>query len=314
MGVTSNFLAQCSMVSRLAYEPPAEMEQVVRMLRYGLELSPDAFNRRLARHTECASASASSAAVAAVGAVRRVRNGRGLRALVFRRHSPGSAFAKDPTVFVAFKGTNSPADLLQDMKATWLRIHEALPYVHSGFATMLGDSLLEITRAVRSRVRDGDKLVVTGHSMGGALADMFSALVAMRPDWKLPPPVCVTFGEPRIWRGPAAVPRRFGFYRVVATGDAIVHVPTWLHHRRSRLLTPKPNVRSQLALDRFEDRPRLADYLANVNGTHAATKKSTGGNQPSFRHACVARTKLAMCHAVYMDVDYNVSWPLFSDN
>lgn len=308
MGVTSNFLAQCSMVSRLAYEPPAEMENVERMLRCGLELSPDAFNRSLSRREAGCSEGASEASV---GAVRRVRNGRGLRALVFRRHSPSSAFARDPTIFVAFKGTNSPADLLQDMKASWMRIHEALPYVHCGFANMLGDSLLEITRAVRMRMKDGDKLVVTGHSMGGALADMFSALIASRPDWKLPPPVCVTFGEPRIWREPANVPRRFGFYRVVARGDTIVSVPTWLHHRRSRLLMPKPNIRSQRALDRFENQPRLVDYLANVDPTHAAKTKSVGGSHPpSFRQPCVPRKKLVKCHAVYMDVDYNVSWAL----
>ena len=306
--MNTNFVAQCSMVSRLAYLRESDAGRVERLLRLALDCSPDVFNRAMTGDKACTD----GMEPATLGNVLFVKHRSGLRALVFRRHLPGSSFAPRPTVFVSFKGTNSIMDAVRDVKAGWSRLCEGLPPAHAGFVAMLSPCMEEVTRAVRARLRDGDRLVVTGHSMGGALADLYSAAIGASPGWGLPSPDCVTFGEPRIWRTLDGLPAASsGYYRVSSIGDPVVAVPPWLYHRRSGRLAV--SLRSQQVLNRFANRPRLSEYVLNVSRRvnarappGCATKKgqSAGGEKPGHRQGCHLVASLGVCHSIYMDVGY----------
>lgn len=107
------------------------------------------------------------------------------------------------------------------------------PCVHNGFwkayATIRREILAEVDAAL-----DGDhysRVLVTGHSLGGALAMLASADIAVNCLKHRPQPPrlsCVTFGSPRV--GNHVWARTFDdlvpdAYRVVTDGDIVASVP-----------------------------------------------------------------------------------------
>jgi predicted lipase len=98
------------------------------------------------------------------------------------------------TVVVAFRGTEPtvPADIITDINIFSRRTREGR--VHAGFHQSVSD-LYEL--AIAEAVRQGaqDKVVwITGHSLGGAMALVFSHRVTIEN--KMRPDGIVTFGQP----------------------------------------------------------------------------------------------------------------------
>ena len=119
---------------------------------------------------------------------------------------------KDVCAFVAssgnynllvFRGTRIPQDWIEDLYCTPVRfdwIFESAPAVgeiHSGFGHTLADGLSQIISG--STPRDQTKpLLVTGHSLGGALAALIGACFAVMAPAIRPVSAIYTFGQPRI--------------------------------------------------------------------------------------------------------------------
>ena len=314
--VGTNLLCQCSCISRLVYETSAE--RIERALRYGLELSPDAFNAFLKSNApSCRGTRAADVAGAAF-----VSNRRNLKAVVARRRAGHSAFDRGERVIVAFKGTSTVMDLIQDARAGAASIDERLPRAHSGFVSMLRGSVADLVREVEGLRTPESSLLVTGHSMGGALADIFSRIIAMDvPDLDV---TCVTFGQPKIWAGPVeGRHKNHRYFRIQNSSDCVCSVPMWLQHQRAVKLHPVPNVRSRWVLGRFENKPKLDAYVRNVSRLNATSPEACepdpdpdpepgpqkkGGKRITHRSSvtlrCNARASAGLCHGVYMDVGY----------
>lgn len=91
------------------------------------------------------------------------------------------------TDVVVFRGSLTPQD--------WVRNLEVFPvwdsrigFVHGGFLTGVNDVLIAMSLLV------GPKVVVTGHSLGGARARILAALLAYHT---IPALQCCVFGSPR---------------------------------------------------------------------------------------------------------------------
>jgi hypothetical protein len=166
--------------------------------------------------------------------------------------SGGAAFsamrAADGAALLSFRGTqpDNYKDLITDLRANLVAWPESAGQVHNGFAVALRALRPPILEWIEAKKPDRSKLILTGHSLGAAMATL--AATIWRPEW------LVTLGSPRV--GDAAfigtvvathkvrfvdccdavtdVPPEFGGYRHICT-------PTYLTRDASAIENPDPS-------------------------------------------------------------------------
>lgn len=167
----------------------------------------------------------------------------------------GFVAADDERVVVAFRGSEAKA---ADWLANVQTVTDPGPFpktkVHEGFQDALFPVVLQLGYVLRHLGTGGKQVWVTGHSLGGALASIFTAMLleelhtlgaAHALDDAHSLAGLYTFGAPRV--GNRAFDRQFGArakahdvraYRVVNDGDAVPHVPPepWFSHAGTRVL------------------------------------------------------------------------------
>jgi hypothetical protein len=119
---------------------------------------------------------------------------------------------KDVCAFIAssanynllvFRGTKIPQDWMEDLYCTPARfdwIFESAPAIgeiHAGFGHTLADGLSRIISGLTPRDQT-KRLLVTGHSLGGALAALVGACFTVMAPAIRPVSAIYTFGQPRI--------------------------------------------------------------------------------------------------------------------
>jgi triacylglycerol lipase len=121
---------------------------------------------------------------------------------------------------IIFPGTASAQDWITDLKVR--KVKWDVGRVHRGFAQAWNS----IASSVRLAVSNAETIVVTGHSLGGALATLCALdLVECGCDVK----GVITFGSPRVGNG--AFSRDYNdaladvTQRIVNAGDPVPHVP-----------------------------------------------------------------------------------------
>lgn len=132
----------------------------------------------------------------------------------------------DATV-IAFRGTEpeSLADWVRDLEAwpMWVR---GLGYCHDGFAS----GVLAIWPALSAGLYDRGRVILTGHSLGGALAVIAAGMLALNGT---PAARLVTFGAPR-----AGTDKLVGVLRATPArqyrcgDDPVPEVPGFFEHVR----------------------------------------------------------------------------------
>jgi hypothetical protein len=104
---------------------------------------------------------------------------------------------------LVFRGTKIPQDWMEDLACTPVRFDwifnggPAIGEIHAGFGHCLADGFLAITSALSAR--DLTKpLLITGHSLGGALAALTGACFTVLGSSVPTVSAIYTFGQPRI--------------------------------------------------------------------------------------------------------------------
>lgn len=131
---------------------------------------------------------------------------------------------------IVFPGTASARDWLTDLQVRKVQWGSTLnsplstkPKVHRGFA----NAYAAVREGILHIIPPGANLVITGHSLGGALA----TLCAEDLNDLHPIDSVITFGSPRVGNGPFA--RRYNDQlaeitaRIVNSNDPIPHIP-WI--------------------------------------------------------------------------------------
>lgn len=131
----------------------------------------------------------------------------------------GFVAANEAAVVIVFRGTDRPRDWV-----TNLNYAQAEGYggkVHRGFAKALDSIWDEVLHGVRTLRTGQQRVWITGHSLGGALA----TLTSQRLEGALEPHATYTFGQPRV--GDIAFARAFGktLYRFVNNRDVVPNFP-----------------------------------------------------------------------------------------
>ena len=130
--------------------------------------------------------------------------------------------AETPFSYVlAFRGTEffSLSDLKTNIKATLIR-NGSSGRVHKGFFRAyqsIENSLIEAL----SRLRESKMLIITGHSLGGALA----TITVKELESKYNIAACYTFGAPRVGNQAWCSEIKTKIYRVVNAADPVTMLP-----------------------------------------------------------------------------------------
>jgi triacylglycerol lipase len=139
----------------------------------------------------------------------------------------GYLIESDDTIVIAFRGTTSTADTISDFIAR----QTLYPWVtnagktHLGFTDIYGSARIQIL-SILSKCDPNKKLILTGHSLGGALATLCALDVVFNS--KFSRPILYTFGAPRVGN-----PTFAAFYnrkvpsthRIVIESDLIPLIP-----------------------------------------------------------------------------------------
>jgi pimeloyl-ACP methyl ester carboxylesterase len=161
-------------------------------------------------------------------------------------------------VVLAFRGTTDATDWLADL--SFVPKWTDMGYVHAGFF----DALWDVWPAVLGQLirANTDRVLITGHSLGGALACLAARLLHER-NW---PVKCVTFGQPRVGDQHYTSTYPAPLLRVVNEGDPV----PWVPGRLLPLLCLKPALYTHagevLLLDQDgvqSDRMSRRDWLAS---------------------------------------------------
>jgi predicted lipase len=96
----------------------------------------------------------------------------------------------------AFRGTDEPKDALRDMRILPLWTRE-LGWCPAGFLKASRRLVNKVTSVCLERDIDHKNIILTGHSLGGAVALILGALMTRD---EIPPVEIVTFGAPRCGR------------------------------------------------------------------------------------------------------------------
>lgn len=143
------------------------------------------------------------------------------------------AWSKDDLI-LAFRGTVMEVKNWNQLllkAANWLVnfAFQQVPHtrhgwrIHQGFGYVVGHVWEQINDAVRTRLRHGQRLWVTGHSMGGALANLIANEFCS--EGRVPVAGTYTFGAPRVGDAAFAELCLAPHYRVENQHDLVPHIP-----------------------------------------------------------------------------------------
>lgn len=80
-------------------------------------------------------------------------------------------------IFIGFKGSDNPADVITDAKFNGVYNHDLKIYIHKGMNERFLQSVIPISRKLDEIIgaQNVEQVVVTGHSLGGGLAQILFA-------------------------------------------------------------------------------------------------------------------------------------------
>jgi triacylglycerol lipase len=125
--------------------------------------------------------------------------------------------ADERATILVFRGTSSRRDLLTDLMVRKEAVRGGR--VHRGFLAAWDSVRHQVICALLEADVVGRPLFITGHSLGGALAELAESTLCASAVY--------TFGQPRVGNASFAAAGHFHCYRIVHEEDPVPRVPLW---------------------------------------------------------------------------------------
>ena len=132
----------------------------------------------------------------------------------------GSLRASPKTALIALRGTqpDDVSDIAHDLEAALIDWPESGGHVHAGFASATRALLPAIGQWINDNQLTSENLIVTGHSLGAAMATLLASV--FKPDW------LVVLGSPRVGdQRFIATVEAANAWRIVDCCDIVTRVP-----------------------------------------------------------------------------------------
>jgi triacylglycerol lipase len=183
----------------------------------------------------------------------------------------GFMIESDDNIVIAFRGTTSTADTISDL------IARQIPYpwlynggqTHRGFTEIYETARMQIIN-VLTKCNMNKKLIITGHSLGGALATLCALDLACNS--KFSSPIVYTYGAPRVGDPTfaAAYNQKIALsHRIVIESDLITLIPPPLfkphgHPKIYHYLHVKGGFMLHFLTDSFSKNHALINYFTEL--------------------------------------------------
>jgi hypothetical protein len=157
-------------------------------------------------------------------------------------------------LYIAFRGTKTMSDVRTDMKLISFKVvlENRKAKVHYGFYRYTLSLLSELKEIVTEYLDEYDSLILTGHSLGGAMAAIASPLLRMVVREKSM--TCITFGSPKV--GDSIFATMFqasvnSSYRVILESDPVPRLPPgrFQHPDKPVIIYPSSNSSRSIRAD-----------------------------------------------------------------
>jgi len=167
-------------------------------------------------------------------------------------------YSDETYFFIAFKGSSNVSDFITNIKFIQKDDSFGIPgEIHGGFYNVLENRFHDIVNMMRGH--ETKKIIITGHSLGGALATiLFSYFLVHHPSIQSN---LYTFGSPRV--GDKAfstfVSESNRATRIVNRGDLVAMIPVfdYFHHDQKKSIGKTwwlPSIKSHM----------ISEYLKNL--------------------------------------------------
>lgn len=189
--------------------------------------------------------------------------------------------------WVILRGTANLPDVIEDLEFAGEDEHELAIQVHAGF----NESLQECLPWVIERLDRERPVLVTGHSLGGAVAELMMATLEHRGFKDV---AGITFGQPKLTdaRGAGHL-SRLKLLRVVHEGDPVPMLPPvflevgelGIYHHSGPELLVDPDGRTTHLASHQNDRLNIRSYWADLRNINPIDHDMTKGYLPALNRA-----------------------------
>ncbi|MTJ51570.1 DUF2974 domain-containing protein [Anabaena sp. UHCC 0253] len=124
-------------------------------------------------------------------------------------------------IVIAFRGSEAPGDWATNFQFAQIEDFNSQGMIHSGFANIIDKHYIDIKNIIERKLNKNQKLLLTGHSLGGALA----ILAATRFSPFIEVEAVYTYGSPRVGDQVFVQSYKPTHYRVEYGNDIVPHLP-----------------------------------------------------------------------------------------
>jgi hypothetical protein len=170
------------------------------------------------------------------------------------------------TLFVSFRGSTNLQDFVNnlDFRLVPLDTPQSKVRIHAGFHRRFRLIEASLKEAVHAQSDRFDRIIVTGHSLGGALASIASVYLANMVQKNV---YCVSFGSPRVgnrefvdlFRKSVSGSRRF-----VNSGDPVPSIPMEAFYEHATPAIVLTELKSQLERSEVFGIDRIREAILNL--------------------------------------------------